>query len=200
MNTKLRLTLTSLLLTAAAQAAPIVGVVASSPTGGTGFLNQIVNGSGLTGNLHAQSDEFNAFASFDDLPTFNFNLGGSYSLDSISIWNHFNFSISDRSTQDLDILTSTDNVTYTSLGTFTLSQPSTLTISPDVFNFAPVTASFVRFNVLSIYTLGGRSGLSEVVFNEASLVPPGAPELDGSPVAPLFMGLALLALRGRRRS
>jgi hypothetical protein len=160
------------------QAALINGVTATTNMGeliGSSITN-IVNGSGLPGNIpsltgtHVPGNVPNIW--IGNLSTGNlitFNLSGTYSLAGFSLWN-YNGGSSSLGVNGVNVLSSTDGTNFTSvsgaptqfaIGTNAISE------SPELFSFAPVTASYVRFQVLSNYG-SSFTGLSEVQFNSAS--------------------------------
>jgi hypothetical protein len=159
-----------------AEAALINGVTATTNLSvGFGNINNIVNGSGLPGNTpsltgtHAVSTNSNAwFGSLSTGDQITFNLNGTYDLAGFSLWNYqVNNTIG---INRAFILTSTDGTNFTPLA----GPPASFAIganfapeSPEQFNFTPVTASSVRFQVLSNYSGGITAGLSEVQFNSA---------------------------------
>ncbi|WP_373540613.1 PEP-CTERM sorting domain-containing protein [Chamaesiphon sp.] len=177
MNKNLALGLATLALSIAnapnAQAALINGVTASTNmTGSSGFeINNIANGSGLSSlsltATHSQSSIANAWTSgLNPASTgnFTFNLNGLYSLSGLSVWNWNNNTL--VGVKGVNVLTSTDGINFTVVG----DAPTQFAAgedpgpeSPERFSFAPVSASYVRFNVLSNQGLG--IGLSEVQFD-----------------------------------
>ncbi|PSB40270.1 discoidin domain-containing protein, partial [Chamaesiphon polymorphus] len=162
-----------------AQAALINGVTVTTNMGallGTN-INNIVNGVGLPGDIpsltetHAVGSPSNAWIgtlSTNNLITFNLN--GSYNLGGFSLWN-FNPTTT-FGVRGVNILTSIDGTNFTTLAgapTQFADGADNAPESPEQFSFAPVTASFVRFQVL---TNTGNSrpqaGLLEVQFDSAS--------------------------------
>jgi F5/8 type C domain len=101
-----------------------------------------------------------------------FNLNGTYSLAGFSLWN-FNAD-NTVGVKGVNVLTSTDGTNFTTVS----GAPTQFAIganfafeSPEQFSFTPVTASYVRFQILSNYgftLFGNATGLSEVQFNSAS--------------------------------
>jgi hypothetical protein len=146
--------------------------------GGTS-INNIVNGAGLLGNTpsltgtHAIGSLSNGwYGSLVAGNLITFDLNGTYRLAGFSLWN-FN---ADRTVgvNGVNVLTSTDGTNFTSVA----GAPTQFAIgsnfapeSPELFSFTPVTASYVRFQVLSNYGFnspGIATGLSEVQFDSAS--------------------------------
>jgi F5/8 type C domain len=158
-----------------AQAALINGVTVSTDMGNaSGNINNIVNGAGLPGNIpsltgtHAAGSVSNAWLGSLIAGNITFNLNGTYSLAGFSLWNYN--AASAFGVKDVNVLTSTDGGTFTSVA----GSPTQFAVgatfapeAPEQFSFAPVTASYVRFQVLSNYG-SFLTGLSEVQFNSAS--------------------------------
>ncbi len=159
-----------------AQAALINGVTVSTDMGSNrgSDINNMVNGSGLPGNIpsltgiHDRGSITNNWASSIGVRTGNitFNLNGTYSLAGFSLWNFNAFSF--VGVKDVNVLRSTDGITFTTV----TGAPTQFAIgaesapeSPEQFSFAPVTASYVRFQVLSNYGSPSLTGLSEVQFD-----------------------------------
>jgi F5/8 type C domain len=161
-----------------AQAALITGVTATTDMGNLNpsFYNidYIVNGSGLsslslTATHSSSAGSRNAWVSNNGTTAGNitFNLNGVYSLAGFSLWN-FSF-FNNFGVKGVNVLTSTDGITFTNVA----GAPTQFAIgaanvpeSPEQFSFAPVTASYVRFNVLSSQG-SPAAGLNEVQFNSA---------------------------------
>jgi hypothetical protein len=150
----------------------INGVTATTNIGGNpDSLNNIVNGAGLPGNtpsltgIHVRGSSGNNWVGGRVTGDITFNLNGYYSLDGFSLWN---FNGNNRAgVKGVNILTSTDGTNFTTVAgapTQFAIGASGVSESPEVFSFAPVDASYVRFQVLSNYGFGG-SGLSEVQFD-----------------------------------
>jgi F5/8 type C domain len=168
-----------------AQAALITGVTASTTLGNIGGnigfnIDDIVNGYGLPGNTPSligthdrRVTTTNAWAgSLDTGNLITFNLNGTYSLAGFSLWN-FN-GTNTVGVNGVNVLTSTDGTNFTSVAgapTQFAIGADVAPVSPQQFGFTPVTASYVRFQVLSNYgftDFGNATGLAEVQFNSAS--------------------------------
>jgi hypothetical protein len=168
-----------------AQAALINGVTVSTDMGiDRGVdINNMVNGAGLPGNIPSLTGihdrpGFNSWNSSSPITTGNitFNLNRTYSLAGFSLWNFNAFSV--LGVKDVNVLTSTDGTNFTSV----TGAPTQFAIgsesapeSPEQFSFAPVTASYVRFQVLSNYGSSYATGLSEVQF-DGTLAATAVPE------------------------
>jgi F5/8 type C domain len=185
MNKKnLALSLATLALSIAnvpnAQAALINGVTATTDMtpfdASFGVIDTIVNGAGLSSlsltatHTNAANSPVTGWASSSGISTgnFTFDLNGLYSLAGFSVWNWNNNNT--FGVRGVNILTSTDGTNFTAVaGSPTqFAQGALFTTtpqSPEQFSFAPVTASYVRFNVLSNY--GSGIALAEVQFNSA---------------------------------
>jgi F5/8 type C domain len=167
----------SIATTSAAQAAVINGVTATTTLGDVGFnFNSIVNAVGLPGNIpsltaiHQDSTVNNTWlGSLDTGNLITFNLNGTYSLAGFSLWNFNGFNT--IGIKNVNIFTSTDGTNFTTVA----GAPTQFAIGanllpelPEQFSFAPVTASYVRFEVLNNYgftNLGNGTGLAEVQFD-----------------------------------
>lgn len=198
----------SAVLAASAHAAVITPVSATaSSTFNNGAYNaqNLVNGSGLSGDLHDSN-----YASMwmtnlgESKAQVTFDLGGLFNLASADIW-QFNFgtntpviSTLDRGIKDFRVLVSLDGASFTEIFTGTLDR------APDG---SPITAQtialsgaarFVQFDILSNYTYGTiyeaweASGLSEVRFNSAEVPEPAS-------LALVVAGLGALGVARRRR-
>jgi hypothetical protein len=197
--------LTELLSATGLHAAPIMGVIASTPVppGGASDISHIVDGSGLfdpgtglpiytTAALHGRAGADTTFVSGGAMPVtsgvITFDLGGLYALDGMAIWNFNGFNLT--GVKDVNILGSTDGTNFTliagspnqfAIGANAAAEPA------ELFSFSR-TASFVRFDVLSTYGVAD-FGLSEVMFTGSAVVP----EPSGSALAASGL-VALLAL------
>jgi len=197
--------LTELLSATGLHAAPIMGVIASTPVppGGASDISHIVDGSGLfdpgtglpvytTAALHGRAGADTTFVSGGTEPVtsgiITFDLGGLYALDGMAIWNFNGFNLT--GVKDVNILGSTDGTNFTliagaptqfAIGANAAAEPA------ELFSFSR-TASFVRFDVLSTYGVAD-FGLSEVMFTGSTVVP----EPSGSALAASGL-VALLAL------
>ncbi len=156
----------------------ITGVTATTNTTPIfGGVNSIVDGSGLPGNtpsltgIHATyiPADNGWWGSLTNGNLITFNLNGTYNLDGFSLWN-FNGD-NTIGVNGVNVLTSTDG---TNFNTF-IGAPTQFAIgannapeSPEQFSFAPVTASYVRFQILNNHGFPTNFvGLSEVQFNSA---------------------------------
>ncbi|HET8871451.1 MAG TPA: discoidin domain-containing protein [Aquabacterium sp.] len=155
----------------------------------------LINGSGLTGDMHS-GDWFNKWIT-DGVPTgtLTFDLGSAFDLSSTSIWNYGPGCCGDdRSVKDLTISLSTDGIHYADVGTFTLSMPTTNPFGAESIGLGDSAARYVRFSLLSNYGDTSYTGLSEVKFYGV----PAVPEADAMAYAAVGAAVVGLALRRRR--
>lgn len=185
----------ALAATASAQAAEIaVASVTASSTFYTYDVNNLINGSGLTGDLH--SGDYQTKWLLDSTPTgtLTFDLGGAFQLDNTQVWNYgLGCCGEDRSVKDLGVAVSTDGINFVAAGDFVLTLPSTDPFPGQTLALNNVTARFVRFSLNSNYGDTTYSGLSEVKFNGVSAVP------EAETHAYALAGLGVLGALLRRR-
>jgi F5/8 type C domain len=160
-----------------ARAALITGVTATTDMGTQGgtSLTGIINGTGLPGNVpslsgqHAIPSNFNYWASQNNTITGNvtFNLNGTYNLTSFSLWNYGASGFGTPGVKGVTIQTSIDGTNFTTLlGAPTqFAEVAGSTRNPEIINFAPVDAAYVKFQILSNYGYPTNTALSEVQFN-----------------------------------
>jgi hypothetical protein len=191
------------------RAAPIVGVIASTPVppGGGSDISHIVDGSGLfdpgtglpiytTAAMHGRAGADSTFASGGAVPvtsgSITFDLGGLFALDGMAIWNFNGSNL--VGVKDVNVLGSTDGINFTPIdgapAQFAIGANSAAEAA-ELFSFSR-TASFVRFDVLSAYG-NFDFGLSEVMFTGTPVVP------EPSGVALGVSGMVMLLGRVRRR-
>lgn len=117
------------------------------------------------------------------------DLGSTYSVDSVNLFDTHNRGYYDRGTDAFTISVSTDGITFTNVatGAFTDAQWRQQTV--DALSFATTDARYVRFTADSVY--GGQSaGLAEMQVM-------AVPEASSSSMA--LIGLAVLGFMGIRR-
>ena len=169
-----------------------IGVTASS-TLFSYNANNLINNSGLIGDLH--DGNFNNMW-LDDNRTLGgdavltFDLGQNYQLTGSLVWQSNSDFDYTRNTKDLDILTSLDGINFIKAGSYTLSQSTGGNIPAQTLSFNAV-ARYVKFDILTNYGSDGFTGLSEVKFIEA------VPEPES--YAMFLAGLGLIGLIGKQR-
>ncbi len=181
---------------AQASTLPIVGVTASS-TFSTYDVNNLINGSGLSGGLHGGDFHTKWLTDGTVTGSLVFDLGAVDSIAGTTIWNYGPGCCgNERSVRDLNILTSTNGINYTAAGSYVLDQPSTDPFAGQFLAFA-ADAQYVKFDLLSNYGDANYTGLSEVRFSgqlSPAPLPPGLPMF-----AVALLGLAGAgAMRSRR--
>lgn len=167
----------------------VVNITASS-TFHTYNVNNLINGSGLTGNLHSGDWWTKWITNGTTTGTLTFDVGSTQFFGSTTIWNYGTGCCGEgRSTKDLGISYSNDGVNYTNFTNVQLSQPQGNPFAGETFglNF---NARYVQFGLNSNYG-DSYTGLSEVKFTAA------VPEPET--YAMLLAGLGLMGAVARRR-
>lgn len=201
--------LCGLLSTAGLRAAPILGVIATTPVppGGASDISHIVDGSGLfdpgtglpiytTAAMHGRAAADSTFVSGGAVPvtagSILFDLGGLYALDGMAIWNFNGFNL--VGVKDVIVLGSTDGINFTVIDGAPTQFAIGANSAPEaaqLFSFSR-TASFIGFSVVSAYG-NFDFGLSEVMFTGNAVVP------EPSSAALGLSGVVILLARPRRR-
>jgi hypothetical protein len=204
-----------LLVSSPTLAAPITGVtietVSSEYTNGWDLAAvHVIDGSGLSGSPATHSQI--AYPGGQSWQTISqtgtaqivFDLGASYALSSIHVWNlNFYAPYNGRGAKDVVISISSDLTGWSSAGTFVFSMATGLNGDPGfdiLFGSALGEARYVEFNILSNWggsDNAGHVGLSEVQFY-ADARDPG-PAAVPEPTTVLLIGLGLAGLAGARR-
>ncbi len=184
------LAITSALATPAfASEIDVVNVTASS-TFYTYNVNNLINGSGITGDLHSGNWATKWITNGTTTGTLTFDVGSELFIGNTTVWNYGTGCCADsRSTKDLGISYSTDGVNYTNFANVVLAMPTLNPFPGETFglNF---NARYVKFALNSNYG-DGYTGLSEVKFTTA------VPEPES--YAMMLAGLGLMASFVRRR-
>lgn len=186
-----------------------MGSTASSP-------NNVVNQKGLSGRYTSLVTDFDIFVaatthrgndlnhdswhslSGNTTGTFDFDLGGSHSIQSMALWNigndlgrfgvtQFNLLADDNAAFSTPVTLLSNQAANTSFG-------SSMTTPVEVFSFVPTHAAFVRMEVLSNSGSANFTALGEVAFETgiAAVPEPNAGLL-------LLAALPVWALHLRRR-
>jgi len=129
---------------------------------------------------------------------FDFNLGGSMSIDAFLFWNTglLNGTVVDQNVKDFTLLASNDSsfTSPTTIGTFTSNPTSdAANVRVEVFPFSQTfTASYVRMEITSNYGSTRFVGFDQAAFDAvpAVLTPVAAPV----PVPPAFWSGAIVLL------
>ncbi|MFT5846979.1 MAG: hypothetical protein ACJARX_000051 [Psychroserpens sp.] len=136
-------------------------------------LDNTINGSGLDvfptlSGTHEATNPSNAFFATNDTGSIDFDLGGSYLVDGLAFWNANAPGPGQTGIQGVVISSSEDGVTYTPItgAPSTFAQVMSPTSAAEQFSFTAVTASFIRFDVLSNYAdPGNLVAFAEVAFS-----------------------------------
>lgn len=190
------------LLAAPAQASWMRGAVSATTTMGEEYpLVHAIDQSGLSAAYVSGVTDFDAFVattthtSNPDLDwvststsgSVTFNLGSIYTIDRLAVWNFgTGTGTPEFAIRDIELWSSTDGIAFTSLGSFSLTNPGGAPSTLAQVLFAPTTAGYFRMDVLSTY--GANAALGEVAFSQ---VP--------APGSLVLVGAGLLAFTARRR-
>ncbi|MFT5245053.1 MAG: hypothetical protein ACI8QQ_003001, partial [Psychroserpens sp.] len=101
----------------------------------------------------------------------DFDLGGSFLVDGLAFWNENAPGPGQTGIQDVVISSSEDGVTYTPIAgaPTSFAQVMSPTSAAEQFSFTEITASFIRFDVLSNYgDPGNLVAFAEVAFSGVS--------------------------------
>jgi hypothetical protein len=158
----------------------VINPVAVSTTLSAQFgsiIDNTINGVGLdvlqtlSGN-HGGTNPMNAFFATNEAGTIDFDLGGSYLVDGLAFWNANNSFPLPAGVKNVNISSSEDGVTYTAiLGAPNVFAAVASNISPaERFSFTEITASFIRFEVITNYGNPDFISFSEVAFSGTALV------------------------------
>ena len=144
-----------------------VSVESSSSRFGPSYsADNLVDGSGLgAGGTHS-TDALDTWvtASGDPTPQVTFDLGATYTLHTLQLWN-YNESSRNRGAASITLYTSTDGVSFTMLTTINPLRAAGAFDTGEYFDLTGVEARYVRLDVTSNYGDPNFGGLSEVRFH-----------------------------------
>jgi hypothetical protein len=183
----------------ASQAQLLVSAVSASTDMGSGFGTQLINtinGNGLSSlsltATHAGTIPSNSWVSLGSGPgQVTFDLGGTFSINGFSFWNQNGGGPGaggSAGIQNVTVLRSTDGINFVPIPgapTVFAQQPGTANVAPEIFAFAAVSASHIRFQIASNWGFA-QTGFAEVQF---SAVP--------APAAAMVLAAGLLFRRRR---
>ncbi|MFT5435529.1 MAG: hypothetical protein ACI840_000162 [Ulvibacter sp.] len=141
-------------------------------------LDNAINGAGLDefpslSATHEATNPANSFLATNEVGSIDFDLGGSYLVDGLAFWNINAPGPGGTGIQGVMVSSSEDGVTYTPIdGSPTaFTQVMTPTSPSETFTFTAVTASYIRFDVLSNHgDPGNLIAFAEVAFSGTSLL------------------------------
>jgi len=136
-------------------------------------LDNAINGAGLDAfpslsASHEATTPGNSFLATNEPGSIDFDLGGSYLVDGLSFWNENGPGPGGTGIQEVVVSSSEDGVTYTPIAgsPTTFSRVMAPTSPAESFSFTAVTASFIRFDVMSNYgDPGNLVAFAEVAFS-----------------------------------
>ena len=136
-------------------------------------LDNTINGVGLDvfptlSGTHEGTSPGNSFLATNDTGSIDFDLGGSFLVDGLAFWNENAPGPGQTGIQDVVISSSEDGVTYTPItgAPTSFAQVMSPTSAAQQFSFAEITASFIRFDVISNYgDPGNLVAFAEVAFS-----------------------------------
>jgi hypothetical protein len=139
-------------------------------------LDNTINGVGLDvfptlSGTHEGTSPGNSFLATNDTGSIDFDLGGSFLVDGLAFWNENAPGPGQTGIQDVVISSSEDGVTYTPIAgaPTSFAQVMSPTSAAEQFSFTEITASFIRFDVLSNYgDPGNLVAFAEVAFSGVS--------------------------------
>ncbi len=172
-----------------------VGAQASSELIGS-FRRQVANASDRAGHTTNDPDGWAGdvdgmwlSAAGDTTPTVTFDLGGVHAVGSLELYNYNELNLTSRGVAQAEILVSTDNINYSSLGTFDFDQATGNGANPGQFvSLGGVQARYVQLGVVANYGDSGYTGLNEVAFMGEALQPMPLQDVSVTASSALFEG------------
>jgi len=173
-----------------------VGATASSTFGVDYNPLNLINDSGMSGGLH-DTNWIHMWMSNGEVPaTVTFDLGESYALTSVDIW-QYSYTLTSRGVQDFEIYVSDDNVNFTYVDSAALSIATNTALPAQNRTFS-ATGRYVRLNLLTNFG-NAFIGLAEVKFNGDVAVPVSVPFSDAAK-AVLALLFVIASFMVRRRT
>ena len=163
--------------TARADRLVLAGVRTDMGAGAGTSLGNTISGLGLNPvtltALHESTTIFNSWVSGNGILVgqVTFNLGGSFAVKGFSFWNQNGGGPGaggSTGIQGVNVLFSTDGLTFLPLPgapSAFARVPGAMAVGPQTFSFAPVVATYVRFQILSNYGDALQTGFAEVGFD-----------------------------------
>lgn len=154
------------------------GVTVTASSTDDNGTNDLVDGSGLSGNTHSTNylhawqsptTAANPISSYGSTHWAKIDFGENYNLADMWYWNYNESCCENRGMNQVAIDYSTDNINWTNLGTYTFDQASGTSsyAGKQGPNFSGATARYVLITGLSNHGGTFSTGLSEVKFNIA---------------------------------
>jgi hypothetical protein len=165
---------------APARAQQLVSAVSATTDMGSGFATNLlntINGNGLSSlsltATHTGTTPANSWVSAANVHSgqITFNLGGTFAINGFSFWNQNGGGPGPGGATGINgvtVLRSTDGVNFFPIAgapTAFAQQPASTLVPPEIFSFAPVNASFIRFQVAGNWGDPGQTGFGEVQFS-----------------------------------
>jgi len=141
-------------------------------------LDNTINGTGLDvfpslSATHEMTTPGNSFLATNEQGSIDFDLGGSYLVDGLAFWNENAPGPGGTGIQGVVVSSSEDGIDYTLIaGSPTaFTQVTGSTSSAEQFSFTPITASYIRFDVVSNYgDPGNLVAFAEVAFSGVQIL------------------------------
>tara|TARA_R110000787_G_scaffold81036_2_gene175940 strand:- start:97040 stop:98293 length:1254 start_codon:yes stop_codon:yes gene_type:complete len=141
-------------------------------------LNNTINGIGLDAfpslsATHEGTTPGNSFLATNEPGSIDFDLGGSYLVDGLSFWNINAPGPGQAGIQEVVVSFSEDGITYSPItgAPSTFAQVMTGTSPAEQFSFTEITASYIRFDVVSNYgDPGNLVAFAEVAFSGVQIL------------------------------